>query len=232
MQKINIDRDKLIEEIEYLKTFMLPERYEAIEKVVKERTNYITICLENIFHSQNASAVIRSCEAFGVQNIHVIEERCHFAPNINIVKGSDKWLDINRYNENDASNKLLSKLKSEGYRIVATSPHVNGSNAENFDLSKGKCAIFLGTEKQGVSETVMSQADDFIRVDMFGFVESLNVSVCGAIILSSLTSRLRTGEGIDWRLSDDEQLVLLNRWMKNSVKDSESILRMKKLTIL
>lgn len=227
MQKINIDREELIAEIEYLRTFMLPERYDAIEKVVKERTNYITICLENIFHSQNASAVIRSCEAFGVQNIHVIEERCHFAPNINIVKGSDKWLDINRYNENDASDKLLAKLRADGYRIVATSPHVDGSNAENFDLSKGKCAIFLGTEKQGVSETVMSQADDFIRVDMFGFVESLNVSVCGAIILSTLTSRLRSEGDIDWRLTADEQLVLLNRWIKSSVKDSENILKMR-----
>lgn len=222
MEKINTD--KSLSEITYLSELMLPERFDIIQKVVKNRTNYITVCLENIFHGLNASAIIRSCEAFGIQNIHVIEERCHFKPNIEIAKGADKWLDIHRHNENDASEHLIKKLKSEGYRIVATSPHIEGVTADNYDLSKGKIALFLGTEKQGISKTVMENADDYIRVDMHGFVESLNVSVCGAIILSSLTTQLRRREDIAWQLTDAEQLVMLNRWMKLSVRDSENIL--------
>lgn len=223
MQKINTD--KLQGEIDFLSELMLPERFEVISSVVRNRTNYITICLENIFHSQNASALIRSSEALGIQNIHVIEDKCHFRPNVDIVKGSDKWLDIHRHNEDEASEKLIKKLKSDGYRIVATSPHVNGLTADEYDLTKGKTAIFLGTEKQGVSKTVMESADDFIRVDMHGFVESLNVSVCGAIILSSLTSQLHKNKTINWQLSPDEQLVMLNRWMKLSVRDAEKILK-------
>lgn len=223
MQKINTD--KLQGEIDFLSELMLPECFEVISSVVRNRTNYITICLENIFHSQNASALIRSSEALGIQNIHVIEDKCHFRPNVDIVKGSDKWLDIHRHNEDEASEKLIKKLKSDGYRIVATSPHVNGLTADEYDLTKGKTAIFLGTEKQGVSKTVMESADDFIRVDMHGFVESLNVSVCGAIILSSLTSQLHKNKTINWQLSPDEQLVMLNRWMKLSVRDAEKILK-------
>lgn len=223
MQKINID--KLQGEIDFLSELMLPERFEVIRGVVRNRTNYITVCLENIFHSQNASAVIRSSEAFGIQNIHVIEEKCHFRPNVDIVKGADKWLDIHRHNEDKASENLIKKLKADGYRIVATSPHVDGVTADDYDLTKGKTAIFLGTEKQGVSKTVMDNADEYIRVDMHGFVESLNVSVCGAIILSSLTSQLHKSETIDWQLSPDEQLIMLNRWMKLSVRDAENILK-------
>lgn len=222
MQKINTDR--LTGEIEYLSEFMLPERFEIIKKVVQNRTNYLTVCLENIFHGQNASAIIRSCEAFGVQNIHVIEDRCHFRPNVDIVKGADKWLDIHRHNEDNASENLVKKLKSEGYRIIATSPHINGSTAEDFDVTQGKVAIFLGTEKQGVSKYVMENADDYIHIDMHGFVESLNVSVCGAIILSTLTDKLRKSN-VDWELTAEQQLVMLNRWMKLSVREAEKIIK-------
>lgn len=223
MQKINIDR--LNSETEFLSQFMLQERFDVIKRVVGLRTNYITVCLENIFHGQNASAVIRSSEAFGIQNIHVIEDHCHFLPNVDIAKGSDKWLDIHRHNENGASLNLVKKLKADGYRIVATSPHINGFTADDYDLTKGKVALFLGTEKQGISQTIIDNADDFIRVDMHGFVESLNVSVCGAIIINSLVTRLHSSKNIDWQLTSDEQAVMLNRWMKLSVRNAEQIIQ-------
>lgn len=222
MQRINTD--KLEQETEFLSELMLPERFEVIKNVVKNRTNYITVCLENIFHGQNASAIIRSCEAFGIQNIHVIEDHCHFRPNVNIVKGSDKWLDIVRHNEDNATENLIKQLRSEGYRIAVTSPHINGVSAENYDLTKGKVAVFLGTEKQGVSQTLIDNVDDFIKVDMYGFVESLNVSVCGAIILNSLVESLHNSD-MDWRLTEQEQTIMLNRWMKKSVRDSENIIK-------
>lgn len=231
MQKISIDNTKqeaenkrMNQEIDFLSTFMLPERFERIKSVVKKRTNYITVCMENLFYGQNSSAIIRSTEAFGIQNIHVIEDECQFSPNIAIVKGAHKWLDIHRHNEDDATLNLVKQLKSEGYRIVVTSPHIDGVSAENYDVNKGKIALFLGTENVGVSQILIDNADDFIRVDMFGFVESFNVSVCGAIILNSLTNSLHRSE-IEWQLTDQEQLVMLNRWMKLSVKDSENIIK-------
>ncbi len=221
MEKINIDRLK--SEIEYLSQFMSAERLESLAKVVSQRTKYITLCMENIFHPQNASAIVRTSEAFGLQELHAIEQLCTFTPNLNIVRGSDKWLNINRYGGENGADTLITKLRSEGYRIVATSPHAEGVTADTLDISKGKCAIFLGTEKQGVSEKVMNEADEYVCIDMYGFVESLNVSVCGAIITNTLITRLRNSD-IDWQLSSDEQLILLNDWVKKSVKDSQRIL--------
>lgn len=223
MNEINID--KLNRETELLSTLMLPERFDTIRRVVEQRTNYVTVCLENIYHSQNASAVIRSCEAFGVQNIHVIENRCHFHANVDIVKGSDKWLDIHRHNEDRATENLIKTLRADGYRIVATSPHINGVSAENYDVGRGKIALFFGTEKQGISETVKQQADDFIQIEMFGFVESLNISVCAAIVLNAISQNIRRKPEIDWKLTKVEQIVMLNRWMRLSVKDSERIIK-------
>ncbi len=222
MEKINTDR--LLAEIDYLSQFMLPERLESLKKVLCYRTKYVTLCLENIFHTQNASAIVRSSEAFGLQELHAVEELCEFTPNVNIVRGSDKWIDIHRYQGGDGSREAVAKLKSEGYRIVATSPHTSGKRADSIDLESGKLAIFLGTEKQGVSDYVLECADEHISIDMFGFVESLNVSVCGAIIVNTLISRLHASD-IDWRLSSEEQLILLNKWVKKSVKDSENILK-------
>lgn len=220
----NRDNNRAEQEIELLSSLMLPERFEKIKSVVKNRTNYITVCLENIFYGQNASAIIRSSEAFGIQNIHVIEDECHFRPNVGIVKGADKWLDIHRHNEDNATLNLIKQLKSEGYRIVATSPHINGYSAENYDVTKGKIALFLGTENVGVSQILIDNADDFIQINMLGFVESFNVSVCGAIVLNSLTHSLQNSN-TNWQLTDQEQLIMLNRWMKLSVKDSENIIK-------
>ncbi len=216
-------KEQLTSEIEYLGELMLPQRLEVLKRVLGDRTDYITVCVENIFHSQNASAIVRSCEAFGIQNIHAIEVLCGFKPNVNIVRGSDKWVDINRYSGPDATLDLVKKLKADGYRIVSTSPHKNGVSCEQFDISKGKTAIFFGTEKQGISPQLEELSDEFITIPMYGFVESLNISVCAAIALQSLTHKLRQSN-IDWKLTEDQQLSILNRWVKYSVKDSQNIL--------
>lgn len=224
MKKENIDKELLQREIDFLKELVLPERFEVLQKVVGNRTEYITVCLENIFYGQNASAIIRSCEAFGVQQVHVIETLCDFIPNVNIVRGTDKWVDIHKYTQKDATEEVVRKLKKEGYRIVSTSPHASGTACEDFDISKGKVALFFGTEKTGISDTLKSLTDEFITIPMYGFVESLNVSVCSAIALQSLSKKLRDSN-VQWQLSPDQQLEMLNRWMKQSVKDSTNILK-------
>lgn len=217
--------ENIDDKIEYLSEFMLPERFENLKRVLDSRTRYMTVCLEDIFYPHNASAVIRSCEAMGIQDLHAVEKRTRFSPSVDIVRGTDKWMNINKYRAGDEPvDTLIDKLKGEGYRIVATSPHVDGRTPETFDVSAGRFAIFLGTEKQGLSERVMSRADEFLQIPMAGFVESLNISVCAAILLYRLTTRLRES-GVDWSLTDDEKRELLFRWMCESVKDTKNILK-------
>lgn len=227
MRNINTDDitpEKAAEHMEYLKRFMSDERIAILERVLNERTDYITVCLENIYHSHNASAVLRSCEAFGVQTVYAIEDDLPFQPAQGIVRGTDKWLDIHRYGEENATENVINKLKKDGYRIVATSPHADGKSPERFDISAGKTALFLGTEKYGLSDTALDMSDEYITIPMYGFVESLNLSVCAAIILSNLSQRLRNETAIDWSLPAERKREILYRWYLNSVRNSDRIL--------
>ncbi len=209
------------ERVEYLRGFMLEERSATLERVLADRTRYITVCMENTFHPQNASALVRNCEAFGLQEIHTIEETCRFTPNVNIVRGTDKWVDIRRHPSTVAA---MSALKVAGYRIVATTPHRGDHTPENFDVAAGPFALVFGTEHAGISDEVMAAADDFVRIPMYGFVESLNVSASAAILIHGLTERIRTASEIDWRLTSTERAEMLFRWTMYSVKDSVRIL--------
>ena len=211
------------ERTEYLAEFMLPERFATMQRVVANRTRYMTVCAENTFHPQNASALVRHCEAFGVQELHAIEFLCGFQANHHIVRGTDKWIDIQRYG---STAEAVAHLKGEGYRIVAATPHTNDMTPDKFDVTKGKFCLVFGTEKQGISPEIMAVADEFIKIPMYGFVESLNVSACAAILIQGLVEKLHAGD-CDWRLTPEERSQLLYRWMRESVKDDEGILRKK-----
>ena len=215
----------LIEKIEYLSSFMTDERFAVIRSTLDSRTDYIAVCLENTFHPHNASAVIRSCEAFGIQDIHVVETLVRFSPSVDIVKGTQKWVDLHRYgDEANPSSALISRLKGDGYRIVATSPHAGDKTPEEFDVAAGKFALFFGTEKDGITEEVLENADEFIRIPMYGFVESLNISVCAAILLHILSEKVRR-EVDGWQIGEPRRTEILYRWMMASVRDSKNIIK-------
>ena len=209
------------ERVESLAEFMLPERYATMRRVVADRTRYMTVCAENTFHPQNASALVRHCEAFGVQELHAIEFLCGFQANTHIVRGTDKWVDIMRY---ENTPQAVEHLKREGYRIVAATPHTNDLTPDSFDIAKGEFCLVFGTEKQGISPEIMAVADEFVKIPMYGFVESLNVSACAAILIQGLVEKLHRSD-VEWRLSPEEQSELLYRWMRESIKDDEGILR-------
>ena len=212
--------DWYVPRIEFMSQFLLPERFDNMRRVVEQRMRYMTICMENTFHPQNASALVRNCEAFGVQDIHAVEMFCGFKPNTNIVRGTDKWVDIYRY---ESTSEAVEKLKGEGYRLVVTSPHKGGFTPETFDIDKGKFCVVFGSEKHGASEEIMASADEFMIIPMCGFVESLNVSASAAILMHVLTSRVRRS-AVNWQLSEKEKFQLLFDWMMESVRDSWNIL--------
>ena len=210
----------LRERLNYLTKFITDERREVLQRTVDSRTHYMRILTENMFHPQNASAIMRHCEAFGIQQIHTVEDRCKFDPSVNIVRGTQKWVDVEHH---DTTAEALATLKAEGYRIVATTPHRCSATPETFDVTKGKFALVFGTEHAGISDEVIAAADDFLMIPMCGMVESLNVSASAAILIYMLSERIRqTVDG--WQLSEEQKLKLLTRWTMSSVRDYERIL--------
>ena len=211
----------LRERLDYLTKFITDERREVLQRTVDSRTHYMRILTENMFHPQNASAIMRHCEAFGIQQIHTVEDRCKFDPSVNIVRGTQKWVDVEHH---DTTAEALATLKAEGYRIVATTPHRCSATPETFDVTKGKFALVFGTEHAGISDEVIAAADDFLMIPMCGMVESLNVSASAAILIYMLSERIR--QTVDsWQLTEEQKLKLLTRWTMSSVRDYERILR-------
>ncbi|MCF8226343.1 MAG: RNA methyltransferase [Bacteroidales bacterium] len=208
---------------EALMDFLLPmvneNRLALIEQVLSNRTRYVTVMLEDIYQPQNASAVLRTCDCFGIQDVHVVENRNSFNLNPEVELGAAQWLSVNKYsNKTNNTPAAIGRLREMGYRIVATTPHNEHLKLENFDLSKGKAAIMLGTEMQGLSENAMDMADEYLKIPMVGFTESFNISVSAAIILHHLNFNLRKSD-IDWRLEDTEIKNIRLQWIRNSVKN-------------
>ena len=211
----------LRERLDYMTQFITEERRDVLRRTLSQRTHYMRIMTENMFHPQNASAIMRHCEAFGIQQIHTVEDRCKFDPSVNIVRGTQKWVDVEHH---ETTKEALQALKAEGYRIVATTPHRCSVTPETFDVTKGKFALVFGTEHAGISEEVIEAADEFLMIPMCGMVESLNVSASAAILIYMLSERIRQ-QTDNWQLSESESLKLLTRWTMSSVRDYERILR-------
>jgi len=204
--------------LEYIENFMTENRREKFIKVLQERTKHFTIAMEDIFQLHNTSAVLRTCEIFGIQELNVIEAKYGKTIDKEIAMGAQKWVDVTRYH---STQDCIDKLKAKGYRIIATSPHDNSSLLDDFDISQ-PCAIFFGTERLGLSEEVLKQADGFLKIPMVGFTESINVSSSAAIVIQNLTSRLRKS-GISWKLSEEEIFEKRIDWTRKTIRDIDYI---------
>ena len=202
----------------FLENILTDNRKAKFLKVLENRTKHFTVVVEDVFQMHNASAVMRSCEVFGIQELNVIEERYGKSIDKEIAMGAQKWVDINKF---DNVSHCVETLKNKGYQIIATTPHENDCLLDDFDISK-PCALFFGTERDGLSEEVLQKADGFLKIPMAGFTESLNISVSAAIIIQNLTNRLRKSD-LDWHLSEEEILEKRLAWAKSSIKDIKRI---------
>lgn len=204
--------------LNYLESFLTENRKTKFLEVLSRRTNHFTVAIEDVFQLHNTSAVMRSCEVFGVQQLNVIEEKYSKTIDKEIALGAEKWVDVNRFS---SIGDCISNLKSKGYQIIATTPHREDCTLSEFDITQ-KSALFFGTERLGLSPEVIENADGFLKIPMVGFTESLNISVSAAIILQSLTSRLRES-AIDWKLTDEEILEKRLDWARKSIKDIQGV---------
>ena len=204
--------------ISYLESFVTEKRKQVFKQVLENRTRYFTVALEDLYQMHNISAVIRSADVFGWQDVHIVQKKYDTKLSHAIAKGAEKWLDIQRY-ENTPS--AIAHLRQKGYQIVATTPHTDDVNLPDFDLFKPS-AFFFGVEKDGLSEQVLQQADVFLKIPMYGFTESLNISVAAALVMYQLTQKLRQSD-IHWQLSEAEKEQIYRQWLEKSIKSIDLI---------
>ena len=218
-----MDDSRKQELIAYLKEFVTEERWETMQRVLDQRTRYISVVLEDIYQPQNASAVLRSCDCFGVQDVHVIENDNSFRPHKSVTIGADQWMSIHKYNQEGIQNTAAcyKQLRKEGYQIIATSPHKEGSTIDSFEFNK-KTALVFGTELEGLSDYALKHADGYVQIPMYGFSESYNISVSAALCLYELTKKLRDSD-LEWALDSDEKTDLQLEWLQNSIRAADQL---------
>ena len=202
----------------YLESFLTDSRKEKFTTVLSKRTKHFTVAVEDVYQLHNTSAVIRSCDVFGLQEVNIIEERNSKRIDREIAMGAQKWVDFNRF---QSATDCMASLKQNGYQIVATTPHANDCLLHDFDVSKKSC-FFFGSETEGLSEAVLKNADCFLKIPMVGFTESLNISVSAAIILQHVTTQLRLSSS-NWQLTPEELLEKRLDWIKKTIKSYDDI---------
>ena len=205
--------------LEHLLSFLTDRRKNLFDEVISKRTRHFTVATEDVYQLHNTSAVMRSCDVFGIQDLHVIEEKVSKKIDREIAMGAQKWVNINRHN---STKECIDNLKENGYQIIATTPHNNSTELKEFDISK-KSAFFFGKEKEGLSDIVLEAADGYLKIPMYGFTESLNISVSAAIILQTLITKVKDSDVV-WELSELEKNEIKLQWAKMSIKSSTEII--------
>ncbi|MBE0663922.1 MAG: RNA methyltransferase [Bacteroidales bacterium] len=205
--------------LNYLLEFISDNKRNKFDEIIRHRTRYLTIVLEDIFQPHNTSAVLRSCDCFGIQDIHIIENSNKYQVNPDVALGSSKWLNLVQYNSSEHNTRnCLEQLKSKGYRIVATTPHKNGFTLDELPLDQ-KTALVFGTEMRGLTTEALEMSDAFVKIPMYGFTESLNISVSAALCLYHLTEKLRRSP-VQWQLDETEIIETKLEWVRQVIKNA------------
>ncbi len=210
--------------LEHLLSFITVNKKKKFEDYIQYRTRYLAVVLEDIYQPHNASAVLRTCDCFGVQDIHIIENQNQYTLNPDVALGSSKWINLIKYNKS-VHNTLscIETLKGQGYRMAAMTPHKDEFILDDYPLDQ-KTALMFGTEMEGLSDVALENADVFIKIPMYGFTESLNISVSAAITLYHLTEKLKKSK-IPWQLSPEESIDTRLLWAQSVIKKPDLIIQ-------
>ena len=209
-----------------LTDFFSENKRQLLDQNIQNRTKHLTLVMEDIFQSQNASAVLRTADCFGIQDVHIIENQYEYTLNPDVAMGSSKWVNYYRYNKKNQNNTIAAydDLRKKGYKIIATLPHENDVMLQDLDISQ-PIALVFGTEKTGLSDTAIQNADAFVKIPMYGFTESFNISVSAALCSFYLTEKMRNTEGLNWKLTEDEQIEQKLYWARQIVRESDKIMQ-------
>lgn len=211
--------------IKHLQQFITEERWQTMNDVLSKRTRHLTVILEDLYQPHNASAVLRSCDCFGIQDVHIIENENKFDPSKGVTIGSDQWLSLNYYNKREGNNTIecYEELRDEGYQLIATTPHADDVTIDEISIKK-KTALIFGSELTGLSDIALTEADGYARIPMVGFSESFNISVSAALCLYELSNRIRKTKDLGWVLTEEEKLDLQYEWLKNSIRAADKLI--------
>jgi tRNA (guanosine-2'-O-)-methyltransferase len=200
--------------------FLLPERKARIDEVVANRTRTLTVVMEAFCDPQNVNAVLRTCEAFGIQELHAIEGPMKvYDRNKKISQNADKWLDVHRWR---STAECLAKLRADGFAIYATHLDDGAVPLERLSFA-GKVALVFGNESRGVSDEALALADATYVIPMRGFMQSFNVSVAAAISIAKAVDRRELERGRHGDLEPAEAAALRERFYVNAVKQRTKI---------
>jgi tRNA (guanosine-2'-O-)-methyltransferase len=200
--------------------FLLADRKERIDRAVAGRTRTLVVVLEAFCDPQNVNAVLRTCDAFGVQEVHVVEGVMKpYDPNKKISQNADKWLDVVRWS---STAECLGALKARGFRVCAT--WLGEGSCALADLSFAEpTALVFGNEHRGVSPEALALADARFAIPMRGFVQSLNVSVAAAVTLARAVERREAERGRHGDLPEADAAALRERFYVLAVKQRARI---------
>lgn len=204
-----MEKNKKAELINSLLKYVTQNKQDKMSAVIAHRTRYVTIVLEDLFQPHNASAALRTCDIFGVQDVHVVEGKNKFKAEPTVAMGSIKWLDIHT---SPSIVQSIESLKEQGYKIVATTPHTDSYSLPFLPLDQ-KVALIFGNEQTGLSDLAMQHADMFVKIPMYGFVESFNVSVSVALCLYDIVTKLHQSD-LPWQLSEEEKQDVMLTWIR------------------
>lgn len=219
-----MNQEKQEKIIQYLSGFINDERQALLKQILSERTRHLTIVLEDIYQSQNASAVVRSCECLGIQEMHVIENENQYDVNPMVVQGASKWIEINKYNEHKNNSEVcLEKLKDRGYTIAAMTLSEHAVPLNEIDV-ENKLALCFGSEEPGLSDDIHELSDLHVKIPMHGFTQSFNISVSAGISLYYLRQKLMESD-IDWQLDQEEKDRLYIEWLAQSTPSGNALLK-------
>ncbi len=224
----------------FLGQFVTEHKRHKMAEVLPWRTRYVTILLEDIYQPQNASATLRTCDALGVQDVYIAENWNAYRVNPDVALGAHKWITLRRFRDPrrdeaelaaakempasfPATAAAMEALRQRGYRLVATSPHVRAWGLEDIPFDR-PLAFLFGNEREGLSPYALEHADAHLRLPMYGFVESYNISVSVAITLAYVVEKLHHLD-VPWRLSPEEQEEVLLQWYRSVIGRVERLER-------
>ncbi|HSM58560.1 MAG TPA: RNA methyltransferase [Candidatus Sulfomarinibacteraceae bacterium] len=226
-----MDRERTQQAIDYLAQFVTAQRQRRIEEALRWRTRHLTVMLEDVYQPHNASAVLRTCEIFGVQDVHIVERANKFRPNRDIALGAPQWLTLHRYRDDEArrgaegsgTRRGFRALRRKGYHIAALTLEEDSAPLASLSLEQ-PLALCFGTEEEGLSAEAHDLADSLVHLPMYGFTQSFNISVTVALALQTLIRQLHNSD-VDWRLSQEAQLELKLEWLVQTVPRGDIVLK-------
>ena len=212
-----MDMSNRIAVLNKLRSFISESRADKFHRVASNRTKLIKVVIEDVYQDRNAGAVFRTCDCFGIYQLAVINNLYCTKVARDISKGAEKWLEIETYNSENKNNTIacINDLKQNGYEVVATTPNDAEIELPEFEIT-GKTAILFGTEMAGLSADALALADKKLRIPIYGFTESFNISVSAALTLQSVVAKMHKS-ALSWQLPEDEQIEMEIAWILKSL---------------